>query len=162
MFTARERTLGFLHERTSVSQYLAAIGHWEAILSHAWNAYRLLSYFVGQKGQGIYAPNDHSSPLKRLNDLHNWSKHVEKRIFNEQIPDQDTLAVWLDNDGLRSSPTANNKNLGSYLTFHEMATDILKHDLAVWADRIQNPKTLAEKLEVQVGTTEDKEPKDGA
>jgi hypothetical protein len=148
---ARERTLALLRGRENVSLYLAAIGHWEVFLSHAWNAYRLLSYLAGQKGQGIYVPDDVSSPLKRLNDLHNWSKHVEKRIFSEQIPDEDTLAVWLDNDGLRSSPTANGKSPGSYLTCEEMATDILRDDLAVWADRIQNPMTLAEKLEAHGG-----------
>jgi hypothetical protein len=131
---ARERTLAYLQNAEAITAYLAAIGHWEVYLSHAYQAYCLLA-----RGQKILFVQGDGSVLERLNLLYNRSKHMDSAIENGQLPAESTLAIWLKNDGVRS--------IDSALTFAEIA-DILR-DLAMWSDAAQDPLTMEEKLREQ-------------
>ncbi len=71
-----------------------------------------------------------------IDALHNRSKHAEDAIARGEFPENTTLAVWLDNDGLRSTD--------AQLTFDEVAHEL--RELGVWADLLQDPLTLHEKL----------------
>ncbi len=128
---AREKTSAYLRNNESVRSYLAAIDYWDGFLSHSYQAYCLLT-----RGQRVlFQPND-GSTLQRLNLLYNRSKHTDKAITAGQLPLNGTIAVWLTNAGLRS--------VDGTLSFDE-AAEILE-DLAWWADAIQDPLTLQEKL----------------
>jgi hypothetical protein len=136
---ARRTTLAYLASPNpdGVSQYIVAIGHWEVFLSHAYQAWCLLAR--GQKV--LFEPGD-GSVTQRLNLLYNRAKHAEKAITSQQLPPDGTLPVWLRNDGLHC--------VESGLTFEEIA-DILK-DLALWADAVQDPLTMREKIMTQYGS----------
>ena len=133
---ARQATLAYLANPNpdAVSQYIVAIGHWEVFLSQAYQAWCLLA-----KGQKIlFEPGD-GSVTQRLNLLYNRAKHAEKAITSQQLPPDGTLPVWLKNDGLHC--------VESILTFEEIA-EVLK-DLALWADAVQDPLTMREKIMAQ-------------
>lgn len=122
---ARSRTMQHLTNRDSTSHFVASITHWETYLAHSYIAYDQLRSLSG--GVKLFEKND-GSVLSRLNLLYNTSKHA----VEDQFPPDGTLAVWLENQGLRSR--------GTHLSFDEMH-EILQ-DLATWADRIQDPSTL--------------------
>jgi hypothetical protein len=129
---ARSRTLAYLASPNAVMEYLAAITHREVFLSQAYQAYCILDM-----GQGSLFRKHDGSVLERLNLLYGRAKHIEKAIAAVgQLPENGTLAIWLTNDGLRSTD--------SYLTFGETA-EILR-DLARFADTLQDPLTMREKL----------------
>jgi len=77
------------------------------------------------------------SPLQRLHALHTRAKHAEAAIERGDFVEDSPLCVWLTNNGLRST--------ASQLAFDEIA-DILD-DLAKWADAVQDPATMAAKLD---------------
>ncbi len=58
---ARQRTLDFLAAPDSVSQYVAAIFHWEVFLSQCWQAYRLLGRFLRLGNKDLFARGDGSA-----------------------------------------------------------------------------------------------------
>lgn len=128
---ARQSTLKYLANRDAVSEYLVAIEHWEVFLSQAYQAWCLLA-----RGQRVlFEPGD-GSIAQRLNLLYNRAKHAEKAITSQQLPPDGTLPVWLKNDGLLC--------VESSLTFEEIA-EILT-DLAHWAEAVQDPLTMREKI----------------
>jgi hypothetical protein len=131
--SARQMTMAYLANTNpdAVSEYIIAIGHWEAFLSQAYQAWCLLA-----SGQAkLFTPGD-GSTMQRLNLLYNRTKHAESAITAEQLPPEGTLPVWLKNDGLHS--------VESRLTFEEIAE--MLEELAVWADATQNPATMREKI----------------
>jgi hypothetical protein len=136
--SARQMTLAHLANPNpdAVSEYIIAIGHWEVFLSQAYQAWCLLA-----RGQKIlFAPGD-GSTMQRLNLLYNRTKHAESAITAEQLPPDGTLPVWLKNDGLHS--------VESSLTFEEIAE--MLEDLAVWAEAVQNPASMREKIAAKYG-----------
>lgn len=147
---ARDRTLRYLNgpRNKGVGHYVAAIGHWEVFLSQAWHTYLLFSYIDGRDGQGIFTPGD-GSDAERLNFLYNRSKHAEKSIKGSFYPDGSTMCLWLHNDGLRA--TSDRKTDG-HLTFSEMFA--MLQEFAKWADRVEDPATLQEKILEDVGPLE--------
>jgi hypothetical protein len=70
---ARATTLAYLSNPEKISEYLAAVGHWEVVLASAYQAWRLITL-----GQRTFEPDD-GSIYQRLNLLYNRSKHVEVR-----------------------------------------------------------------------------------
>jgi hypothetical protein len=129
---ARAGTLAYLANPDAVMEYLAAIAHWEVFLSQAYQAYCLLN--MGERS--LFTRQD-GSLLQRLSLLYGRAKHAEKAITTAgQLPENGTLAVWLTNDGLRSTD--------SYLTFGETA-EILQQ-LARFANAVQDPLTIRDKL----------------
>lgn len=137
---ARESTLAFLDDRERNLRYIDAVGHWEAFLAHAWQAYAFLG-----RGQAIwFAPGD-GSILQRLHALHTRAKHAEAAIERGEFVEDAPLCVWLTDDGLRSTD--------SQLSFAE-AAEVLS-DLARWASAVQDPLTMREKLgEVEAETAD--------
>jgi hypothetical protein len=133
---ARSATLAFLDNPDTVSEYLAAISHWEILLSQAYQAYCLLD--MGQRN--LFNGQD-GSVLARLNLLYGRTKHVEKAITSGQLSDCETFPVWLANDGLRCA--------GGYLTFGEI--EEILHELARIAIAAQDPITMKDKLSAIAG-----------
>jgi hypothetical protein len=129
---ARQRTLKYLGSpnRDALAEYIVAIGHWEAFLSHAYQACCLL-----YRGQKSFFERGDGSVLQRLNLLYNRAKHAETAITNQQLPPDGTLPVWLKNDGLHC--------VESSLTFDEIAE--LLEELAQCADEMQDPLAMHEK-----------------
>lgn len=131
---AREATVQFLDgSRQSPSRYMMAVFHWEIFLSQAWQAYALL---IDIQGENIYEKGN-GSVEERLNSLYNQSKHTEKVIRGEEMPETATVPVWLTNEGLESHNVR--------LTYHETG-DVLSH-LAEYAQAFQDPQTLRERIE---------------
>ena len=138
--SARQMTMAHLKNPRpdAVSEYIIAIGHWEAFLSQTYQAWCLLA-----RGQPIlFTPRD-GSAMQRLNLLYNRAKHAESAITAEQLPPDGTLPLWLKNDGLHS--------VESSLTFEEIAE--MLEELAIWADAAQNPATMREKIAAKYGIT---------
>ena len=129
--SARSATLAYLSNTEIVSEYLAAISHWENLLSQTYQAYCLLD--MGQRK--LFRGKD-GSPLARLNLLYGRTKHVEKAIISGQLSDSETFPVWLANDGLRCPD--------GYLTFSEI--EKMLRELAGIAVAAQDPITMHEKL----------------
>jgi hypothetical protein len=129
---ARDRTLAYLADRDKISEYLAAIAHWEVALSSAYLAWLLIPYYEARFGPGD------GSVCQRFNRLYNRSKHVETALACDppQLPPDGTLTVWLKNDGLHCTD--------GHLTFNEIAAFI--EALARVADAAQDPPTMVEKL----------------
>ena len=142
--SARQMTMAHLANPNpdAVSEYIIAIGHWEAFLSQAYQAWCLLA-----RGQQILFTQGDGSTMQRLNLLYNRTKHAEKAITAEQLPPDGTLPVWLKNDGLHSVETS--------LTFEEIAE--MLEDLAVWAEAAQNPATMREKIAAKYGISLDEQ-----
>jgi hypothetical protein len=132
---ARDRTLAYLSNTDAVSDYIAAIAHWEVFLSHSYQAYCLLA----RKQQVLFKKGD-GSVLERLNLLYNRSKHADGAIEAGQLPEDATMGIWLTNDGLRSTD--------SWLTFDEMAEAL--EEIARWSDAAQDPLTMREKLMLKI------------
>ena len=141
--SARDRTLLFLSRTESPSNYMAAIAHWEFFLLQAWVSFELLGRIFQLPKGSLFKKND-GSVLQRLNLMYNVSKHAAEGDF----PEDGTLAVWLANDGLHSR--------NSHLTFDKIANEILR-DFAVWADRLQDPLTLQEKIEAAINDVDSSE-----
>jgi hypothetical protein len=121
-------------------RYIRAIGRWEQFLSEAYRAWAVLV-----KGEKVLFDKDDGSVLQRLNLFYNLTKHVESAIKSGQLPPNGTLPVWLTNDGLEA--------VDAELTFTEMA-EILT-DLAKWADAVQDPLTMQEKIRESYGLSEE-------
>jgi hypothetical protein len=86
--------------------------------------------------KNLFEPSDGSS-MQRLNLLYNETKHAESVIASGKLPEESTMCVWLENDGLHS--------ISSNLTFDEMANVL--DDLAQFADAMQDPLMIEEKME---------------
>jgi hypothetical protein len=145
---ARERTLKYLENprNRGTGHYVAAIGHWEMFLSQAWHTYLLFSYIDGRNGKDIFKLGD-GTEEERLNFLYNRSKHAESTINGDFYPKESTLCIWLYNDGLKV--TSDLKTDG-HLTFLEMFG--MLQEFAKWADLVEDPATLREKVVRDSGT----------
>jgi hypothetical protein len=113
---------------------MMVIFHWETFLAQSWQAYELLRHFFDPKTK-IFKKND-GSVEERLFRLYNKTKHSEGTIRARNLPKNATIPLWLTNNGLRSKDTQ--------LSYVE-TTEILK-DLAKWAQILQDPLTIVEKL----------------
>jgi hypothetical protein len=128
---ARRLTLAHLANPRSRG-YINAIGRWERFLSDADRAWNALV-----RGKDVLFTKNDGTVLQRLRTLYNRTKHTG--LANDILP------VWLTNDGLEAT---NGK-----LTFAEIA-DLLS-DLATFADGVQDPATLREKIISAYGLNEE-------
>src|ERR1017187_9776542 len=91
---ARDATLTFLADgEQRPLQYLNAIGHWEAFLEYAWQAFE----FLRGGGQVKLFDSRDGSTLDRLNRLHNAAKHADRLIRRGALDIESPLVVWLAN-----------------------------------------------------------------
>lgn len=132
--SARAETIAFVESSgQSPSRYARALFHWETYLGQSWHAYLILQ--TAFEIEQLYSRGN-ASPEERLNRLYNQMKHVESRIESGQMLESATVPVWLTNEGLQSIDTG--------LTFVE-TSEVLR-DIAKFADILQDPLTVREKL----------------
>jgi len=108
-----------------ISPYFRALRHFEMCIAQAYQSYLAVRAFVKEDA---FARGD-GSPIARLLELYNVSKHADERIEKGQIPGKGgSLAVWLAADGLKSIHTnLSYEELATLLTeFSEAATLVLK------------------------------------
>lgn len=146
---ARTTTVALLSpDNQTASKYAAALFHWETFLGQSWHAYKILEKLLknvaGPRADEvkIFEKGDNSVE-ERLNKLYNQMKHVESRIATSgQILPGATIPVWITNEGLKSTDTL--------LSFSE--TGEVLRDLAKWAETLQDPLLVAEKLKNDTST----------
>jgi hypothetical protein len=127
---ARDTTLHFVERRSvgeqPVNTYRSALHHWEQCVALAWqaiDAWRKLTNLDAFK-----AGDD--SVEERLNLTYNRSKHTDKAIAAAQMPPVGPLAMWLANDGLRTT-----ESLLSWAELHDVLNELGKT-----ADLLQDPE----------------------
>lgn len=135
---ARESTLKYLNDndphQAHIRSYYEDIALWENYvlqISMAIDLYNSIS-----KPDNVFSKND-GSKEQRLYTIANHIKHVGSCIDSGQCTEQDTLPLWLTDEGLSS--------FGITLSFNE-ASEILA-DVANLADLLQDPKGLSERLQ---------------
>lgn len=129
---ARELTSIYLADPERKIGYLKAMGHWEALLSYIWQAYRLI---LPAKFGNLYEKGDESF-FERLNNLYNKSKHAEGAILDGKYFEDSPLCVWLSNEGLHSTD--------EMVTFEEVVETLTQ--LAQLAAAVQDPLTMRDKI----------------
>jgi len=112
--------------RQAVSKYFSAVLHFEHSIAMTYQASMLMRDFY--PGQKFFEKGD-QSPLQRLNELYNHTKHVDSILASGQLSDGYSIPLWISNTGLHCSVCS--------LTFAELA-DILGV-LAANADRLYAP-----------------------
>ncbi|MDM0071857.1 hypothetical protein [Variovorax sp. J31P207] len=127
---AREATAKFLTGlkpgSPSIAGYFEAVNAWESVVLN-W-AMAVESYNTISKPDKAFNPND-GSVEERAYGLHNHIKHWSKKgVSVSHLPD-DTVPMWLTNDGPASRTYS--------LTFEEVAT--LLRDLGKVANEFQHP-----------------------
>jgi DNA-directed RNA polymerase subunit RPC12/RpoP len=112
---ARKALIEYLETpRNVVSPYFTALLNFEVCISQCYQGYELLKTASGTfklKGAGV---------VKRLRQLYNVSKHMNKEIRGGQIPTEATAAIWITNHGLESK--------GVRLSFDELLATLRQMD----------------------------------
>jgi hypothetical protein len=129
---AREATLAYLaatrEGKQPIGGYHKAISHWETFALNYNMAISLLRQL--SNGADIFKQNDGSKAC-RLYMIANKVKH----ICTKEYGPNDTVPLWLTNDGL-SSP-------GAVVAFSEAAEEL--RDIAGLAEELKDPKSFLEK-----------------
>jgi len=127
---ARQATLKYLEDddphRGAVRAYYGAVALWENFALQVAMAFHLYNWL--SRPERAFEKND-GSPEQRLYSIANHIKHVGSCVDSGQCTEEDTLPLWLSNDGLQSYSTA--------VSFGEPA-EILQ-DIASLADLLQDP-----------------------
>lgn len=140
---ARQATLAFLANRESVSNYAAAVLHWEFFAGQAWHGLMLLRGFLKfQTNEDVPLPFEQGtdSVQERVNLLYNSMKHAESRIERGQILEGATTPVWLTNEGIQSTD--------AMLTYADTAETL--RDIAEWAGFLVDPIEMKNKIRKHV------------
>lgn len=137
---ARDLTLAYLERsqpfNPSVTRLYAALARWEEFVLHASIGMDLFLWVTG--GRGAFRKNDGSKEF-RLYTIANQVKHLRTFVDSGQCSADDTVPLWLTNDGLAS--------FGVTTTFSE-TSEVLK-DLATAAEQLQDPKGFVESRSAQ-------------
>lgn len=105
-----------------ISPYFRCLSQFEVCVSQCYQGYELLGRAFGQR---LYEPGS-GTVEEKLQIVYVDSKHMDRMIDGEKLPDTATSGVWITNDGLESSRGA--------LSFAELL------------DLLQSMHALAEKL----------------
>lgn len=108
--------------RNVISPYFRALTQFEVCIAQCYQGYELLGSALGQK---LYEPGSGTSEEK-LQVVYVDSKHMDRMIDGDKLPDTATSGIWITNDGLESSRGA--------ITFAELR------------ELLQSMHALAEKL----------------
>lgn len=108
--------------RNVISPYFRALSYFEICIAQCYQGYELLAH---ASGESIYTPSD-GSPEERLQIVYVDSKHMDKMIAGDKLPEQATAGVWITNTGIASARGA--------LTFVELH-DILSK-MHTWAEQL--------------------------
>jgi hypothetical protein len=133
--SAREATLEYLDNndphQANIREYYEAIALWENYVLQIAMAIDL--YNSINLSEKAFIKND-SSKEQRIYSIANNIKHVGSCVKSGQCTEQDTLPLWLTNDGLSSFDVK--------ISFNE-ASEILI-DVATLANLLQDPQGLQE------------------
>ncbi len=132
---ARDSTMQFIAESAKhnpkTKLYFAAIANWEACFLNHQIFIDVLSKMIGNN---IFEPND-NSPEQRAYEMANTIKHWGGAIKRNEHHVNDTIPMWLNNDGF----STRDYNV-SYVEFGELVNDMAKV-----ANDLQDPTALAKK-----------------
>lgn len=96
---ARHQLLEYLATpRNVISPYFRALSQFEVCISQCYQAYELLGSAFGRK---LYDPGS-GSPEEKLQIIYVDSKHMNRMINGDKLPDPATSGIWITNDGLES------------------------------------------------------------
>jgi hypothetical protein len=103
---ARTRTSEFLDRRAAggqpIREYLSALHHWEQVVAAVWQCSEAMMKWTGQQ---MFKGGD-GSAAERMHHLYNRSKHTDKAVRSGQMPPKGQVAMWLTNEGLRTTEQA--------------------------------------------------------
>lgn len=108
--------------RNVISPYFRALTQFEICISQCYQGYELLARALGQQ---LYVPG-RGTPEEKLQVVYIDSKHMDRMIHGDKLPDPATSGIWITNTGIESSR--------GFVSFHEL------HDL------LHGMHSLAEKL----------------
>lgn len=108
--------------QNNISPYFKALSQIEICISQCYQGYELLSR---ASGETIYTPGDGSCE-ERLQIVYVDSKHMDRMIHGDKLPESATSGIWITNNGIESAR--------GKLSFQEL------HDTLMYMH------TLAEKL----------------
>ena len=134
---ARKATLDYLQDNdphhANIRPYYEAVALWENYVLQVSMATDLYNHI--SDADNAFEKND-GSKEQRIYSIANHVKHVGKCVNSGQCTEEDTLPLWLTNQGLRSFGVA-----VSYVEASEVLTDIAK-----LADLLQDPRGFLDKL----------------
>jgi hypothetical protein len=134
---ARKATLDYLQDNdphhANIRPYYEAVALWENYVLQVSMAIDLYNHI--SKPDKAFEKND-GSKEQRIYSIANHVKHVGGCVSSGQCTEEDTLPLWLTNDGLSS--------FGVSASYDE-ASEVLR-DIAKLADLLQDPRGVAEKL----------------
>jgi len=127
---ARRATLDYLDggdpRNARIKAFYAAVALWENLTLQNAMAIDLYNWF--SRPERAFGKND-GSKEQRLYTIANHVKHVGSCVDSGQCTEQDTLPLWLANDGLRS--------FGVTVSFGEVSEVLVA--VAALADLLQDP-----------------------
>jgi predicted RNA-binding Zn-ribbon protein involved in translation (DUF1610 family) len=85
--------------RSTISPYFRALSHIEICIAQCYQGYELLGSAFGES---IYTQGD-GSPEERLQIVYVDSKHMDRMIAGEKLPEKATAGVWITNTGIESA-----------------------------------------------------------
>lgn len=85
--------------RNVISPYFRSLTQFEICISQCYQGYELLSRTMGQP---LYEPGD-QTPEEKLQIVYIDSKHMDRMIHGEKLPDKATSGIWIANAGIESS-----------------------------------------------------------
>lgn len=97
--------------RNVISPYFRALTQFEVCISQCYQDYELLGRAFGQK---LYDPGS-GTPEEKLQAVYVDSKHMDRMIKGDKLPDTATSGIWITNDGLESS-----RGAISYAELHDL------------------------------------------
>ena len=85
--------------RNVISPYFRALSHIEICIGQCYQGYELLAR---ASGESIYTHGD-GSPEERLQIVYVDSKHMDRMIAGDKLPDEATAGLWITNTGIASA-----------------------------------------------------------
>lgn len=96
---ARRQLLEYLATpRNVISPYFLSLAQFEVCITQCYQGYELIASAVGAK---LYKPGE-DSVESRLQTVYVDSKHMDKMINGEKLPESATSGIWITNSGIES------------------------------------------------------------
>ena len=135
---ARTLTAGFLAkgkpDHPAISPYFQALARWESCLLNLQIFIDVMNRMKKEfKDEPVFKDGD-GTPEQRAYAIANKIKHFGSDVAAEKHDENDTVPMWLTNEGLRTRTTE--------LKFAELAN--LVSEVATAADELQDPKSFGE------------------
>ena len=115
-----------------VSLYFRSLTQFEICISQCYQGYELLARAMGQR---LYEPGD-GTPEDKLQVAYVHSKHMDRMIEGDKLPNLATSGIWITNTGLESS-----RGLITFPELHNLLQQM--HSLAEKLCTIESPAPSA-------------------